>query len=226
MKAIDSNSNKAAQKDTLYDNIDEVISSLLAALFGMYFSSEFIGGNTIEFVIIRVVALISSFFVLKYIISKWRKWWRTHRELKDYSKKKTSSQYAFDLIGQFNNKSSDYIDSCHKNLEEYDALPYQCNLMRINKLMCAFEQINGLLSITVEIINYKDLCINNPTIANGIPVYKIRNVYNYICEVLAIVDKEKVIIDSTDIEEFDKDINLAKIELNKITTFLTQTQNS
>ncbi len=63
-------------------------------------------------------------------------------------------------------------------------------------------------------------------LANGIPVYKIRNVYNYICEVLAIVDKEKVIIDSTDIEEFDKDINLAKIELNKITTFLTQTQNS
>lgn len=57
-------------------------------------------------------------------------------------------------------------------------------------------------------------------------MYKIRNVYNYICEVLAIVDKEKVIIDSTDIEEFDKDINIAKIELNKITTFLTQTQNS
>lgn len=225
MKAINSNSNKAAQKDTLYDNIDEVISSLLAALFGMYFSSEFIGGNTIEFVIIRVVALISSFFVLKYIISKWRKWWRTHRELKDYSKKKISSQYAFDLIGQFNNKSSDYIDSCHKNLEEFDSLPYQCAFLRINKLMCAIEQINGLVSITVEIINYKDSCINNPTIANGIPVYKIRNIYNFICEVFDFVDREKVIIDSVDIEEFDKDINLAKIELNKITTFLTQTQN-
>lgn len=82
------------------------------------------------------------------------------------------------------------------------------------------------LSITVEIINYKDICINNPTIASGIPVYKIRNIYNYICEVFDFLDREKVIIDSADIEEFDKDINLSKIELKKITTFLTQTQNT
>lgn len=225
MRVIDSDLQKNTQKDTLYDNIDEVISSLLAALFGMYFSSEFIIGNTIESVIFRVVVIISSFFVLKYIISKLRKWWRTHKELKNFSKKKISPQYAFELIEQFNNKSSDYIDSCHKTLEEFDSLPYQSAYIRINKLMNAFEQINGLLSITVEIINYKDVCINNPTIAGGIPVYKIRNVYNYICEAINFIDNQKVIIDRIDINEFDKDIDLAKIELSKITKFLTQTQN-
>lgn len=185
-------------------------------------SSEFIVGSTVLSIILRLFALITTFFVLKHLIYIWRKYWRTHKELKNYNKKSISSQNAFELVEQFNDKSIEYIDTCCKNLEEFNSLPCQCTFMRINKLIGAFEQISRLLNITVKIINHKDLCINNPKIAGGIPVYKIRNIYNYVCEVFDIIDNEKAIINSADIKEFDKDINLAKVELKKITAFLTQ----
>lgn len=208
--------------DTLKNNIDDevnnIISSILSAIFAVFITSETITANGVIATIVKVISVIAIWYTVKYIIwDKYRIRKKIDKETKVSDDKVLTSTKIKSLVDKF-----DHI-ACDGVLLSWDFLDKYANKSPVREtekefyLIEAFYYFKKALLITSEVVYYAECCVNNDNVCTGVAIYRLQNIYN---SLLAINDEIK---EYPKADEFSGELEQVKHYLEGIKTFLDGT---
>lgn len=208
--------------DTLKNNIDDevnnIISSILSAIFAVFITSETITENGVIATIVKVISVIAIWYTVKYIIwDKYRIRKKIDKETKVSDDKVLTSTKIKSLVDKF-----DHI-ACDGVLLSWDFLDKYANKSPVREtekefyLIEAFYYFKKALLITSEVVYYAECCVNNDNVCTGVAIYRLQNIYN---SLLAINGEIKGYPKA---DEFSGELEQVKHYLEGIKTFLDGT---
>lgn len=208
--------------DTLKNNIDDevnnIISSILSAIFAVFITSETITANGVIATIVKVILVIAIWYTVKYIIwDKYRIRKKIDKETKVSDYKVLTSTKIKSLVDKF-----DHI-ACDGVLLSWDFLDKYANKSPVREtekefyLIEAFYYFKKALLITSEVVYYAECCVNNDNVCTGVAIYRLQNIYN---SLLAINEEIKGYPKA---DEFSGELEQVKHYLEGIKTFLDGT---
>lgn len=169
--------------DTLKTNIDDevnnILSSILSAIFAVFITSEAVTADGIWATIVKVVLVIAVWYILKFQI------WDKHRSRKKMDDETETSDTKNLTPAQVKSKVDkfDHI-ACDGVLLSWDFLDKYSNKSPVRQsekefyLIEAFYYYKKALLITWEVVYYAECCVNNSNVNTGVAKYRLENIYN------------------------------------------------
>ena len=171
-------------KTTIYDEVDNIISSIISAIFAVFISDAAIQLHGFWGVVLRTVLVVVIWFLLKYILLKaLTRFGRTTLELEKSRKKQLEEEQIKNWVDQFDHIACDGMLLSRDYLRQYSA---NQNLKDSEKEFCvieAFYYYKKSLTITARIVSHAESCVNGVNKDNGIAKYRLRNIYISLCEI-------------------------------------------
>ncbi len=208
--------NTALKKD-LSEEIDNIISSILSAIFAVYISAESIKSNDFWSIVLKVLVPIVLWLIFKFVIWKYiRRLFISRKEIKKSDDKDLTYEEIKSLVEKFDHIACDGVLLSWDFLKKY-------SLGRVNRkseknfyLIEAFYYYKKSLSIVSIIVYYSQCCINCEKVVNGISKYRLENIYESLSEINFEIDKELKANSFSDefLHEF-KNTNVDLIEVKK-----------
>lgn len=211
-------------KNTFSDEIQNIISSILSALFSLFISKDCIDMDGFWGVLIKIVLVIVLYFVFKYIISKLLNYRRTKNEIEKSDKKELSTSEAKKLIDRFDNVACDGIILSNDFLKKYDDKKLSICEKQF-ALIESFYYYKKAVEITYLIIYNSEHCINNEKNVFGVSKYRLNNVYNLLNEISENINSKYINSMISPIDEFTNEKELADDLLGKIYAFISNNYN-
>lgn len=213
---------KTTNNSTEYWNrfIDEIISSIIAAIFCYFISESYIITSGIVNVALKILLIVSIYIILKISLKKGRGYIRTKLELKRADKKSLSKTEATNLSDSFHEDAFNYIESAFNKITLIESKEEIC--IKELYLNQAYSHYNSALSITYLVVYFHDSCMRQTD--NSIKNYQIINMYELLKECNIMIRKNSI-KSSTVSEEIIQDLDNSNIYLNKIEVFVKKLNN-
>lgn len=205
--------------DTLKNNIDDevnnIISSILSAIFAVFITSEAITANGIIATIVKVFLVIAIWYIAKYII------WDKHRIRKKIDKETIDSDNKVltpakikSLVDKFDHIACDGVLLSWNFLDKYASQSTTRKTEKEFYLIEAFYYFKKALLITWEVVYYAKCCVNNDNVCTGVAIYRLRNIYD------SLLDINNEIEGYQKVDEFSDELEQVKHYLKDIKAFL------
>jgi len=169
-------------QDSLSNEIEEILSSILSAIFSLFISTEFIKADGLWGIIFKTVIVILSYCSLKYIIKKFRRYRKSNKEQKAADESNITKNEAKSLVDRFDHIACDGILLSRDYYQKYiDVEESELN----EKLFYLFESFyyyKKALQIASLVTKYPKSCFSNANNLNGISMYRFINVFNSLSE--------------------------------------------
>lgn len=166
-------------KTNLDDEVNNILSSILSAIFAVFITSEAIAYEGIWATIAKVFLVIGVWYLLKFQI--WDKL-RSRKKMDD----ETETSDTKNLTPAQVKSKVDKFDhiACDGVLLSWDFLDKYSNKAPIRPsekefyLIEAFYYYKKALLITYEVVYYEKCCVNNSNVNTGVAKYRLENIYN------------------------------------------------
>lgn len=213
-------------QDAFSSEVDEVLSSILSAIFSFYISLELVKENGPWGIILKVAIVIVSYFSLKFVIKKVRRYQKSNKEQRAADESNITEDDAKSLVDRFDHIACDGMLLSREYLKKYKKTEnIETDNERWFYLFEAFYYYKKALQIVTLVVQYNKSCFNNAHNINGISMYRFINVYNSLVEIKEELNKN--IENAGNIEyhhEFNNDM-LATLEiLDKIKNYIQAKQ--
>ncbi len=213
---------EATFKRTIGDEITEIISSVLSAIFSLFLSQELIKLNGFWGTVLRILSVIILYFIIKIIIKKIHLYFRVKKSIDDSDKRKLSNEDAKLLVDKFDHIACDGLLLSRDYLKKYMDKESQATINEKQfYLFEAFYYYKKSLDLSVTIVEYADCCLNSIDNINRISLYRFFNIYKSLEEIRLTI---KECVEKEDIEqkeELTNEISRSEKKFEKISSYIT-----
>lgn len=164
-------------QNTLGNEMDEVLSSILSAFFSFFISSEFVKISGILGTTLRLSIVIVLYFVLKFLIRKTRRYIKSTKEEKEADESRLSRAEVKSLIDRFDHIACDGILLSRDYHKKYLETEKEKTNEKLYYLFEAFYYFKKALQITELVTKYPEDCFNNQNQLSGISMYRFSNLF-------------------------------------------------
>ncbi len=215
-------------QDSIGSEIEEILSSLLSAVFSLYISSELILLNGFWGIVLKIVIIVILYFLLKYLIKKLRRYRKSSKEETDADDGKITRTDAKSLVDKFDHIACDGILLSRDYFQKYDDIKVgKADNERLFYLFEAFYYYKKALQIAALVVQYPESCFNNANNLNGISMYRFVNVYNSLKEIEEVLNES--IKSEKQIEyhsELSKEMIDTQEKLNTLKSYIDGVENN
>lgn len=195
---------------SITDVIDNFISTIFAAILALIISTECIRLQGVWGIIMRVFLLIIAFLIAFFVVKKFKRFFKTKKELDDANNKRINLIDAKRRITDFDHIACDSILLSWDFLKKFNSIKTNEN----EEMFCLIETIyyyKKALFVTETIVTYSNDCVKSVNQENGVAPYRIKNasasldeIHNKIKEALLklnISEQDEMSIDVMDTEQ-------------------------
>lgn len=216
--------NRSVQ-DSLSNEIEEILSSILSAIFSLFISTEFIEATGIWGILFKIVTVILSYFLLKFVIKNFRRYKKSNKEQKAADESSITKDEAKSLVDKFDHIACDGILLSRDYFQKYVDIEDDKMNEKLFYLFESFYYYKKALQIASLVTKYPKCCFSNVDNLNGIAMYRFINVFNSLCELKTKLTKS--IEKQNNIEyrfEIQNDMSATIELLDKIEKFIREKQ--
>lgn len=210
-------------KNSFDDEVNNIISSILSAIFAVFVSSEAIKADGFLATIAKIILVVVVWYVAKFVVwERYRKRKKADQETKASDKKELSPSKVKSLVDKFDHIACDGVLLSWDFLDKASDEWYCRSSEKEFYLIEAFYYYKKALLITEEVVYYAGSCVNNAKVCTGVARYRLENIYHSLVSISKeISELQKQNVCSM---EFASELNQADRSLEKIKKFIEDSE--
>ena len=176
-------------KMTLSDEVDDIVTSIVSAIFSAYITS-LLERSGIVTAVGFVLIIIPLYILLKFCIKKIRRYFKTRKEILSSDNDRLNKEDASNIISKFDHIACDGVIISRDFIKKYEAIKDDGSKHeKAFYLIEAFYYYKKSLNIVLSAVSHEKSCINNPNLSEGISLYRLINLHGSLEEIIKIINE-------------------------------------